>query len=332
MKKFLRNILLFLLPIAVLAAVYAAIDVFRVVKHYDTFYAKGYRIGLNRAYGSTVTYVNQNLTYHYNAFIFGNSRSLFFEAHTWQQHLPNDSRPFHFDASGGSVRGLHDKIAFIHQTGGELKYALLVLDHDILGNDETKEGYLFVEPPQLRGYSNVIDFHKQHFVAFLNLQFLRAWADYSLFGTYRPYMKHLLTEDRETYDAASNEISEPLTEQQIAQGIYYDEAHLAAFDGMQYENTCSTEHLSPQAVEWLRDIRRIFDLHHTEYRVIISPLYDQLKLKPETLKTLCDIFGNSHVYDFSGTNKWSGDYHNYYEPYHYRPHVAAEIMDIVYQK
>ena len=331
MKKFIRTLSLFMLPICLFIGIYAAIDVFRVVRSHELFYTEGNRIGLNRGYGSTVTYIQQREKEQYDAFIFGNSRSLFYEVKTWREYLPQDAHPFHFDASGGSVRGLRDKIVFIDRNGDRIRHALLVLDADLLGNEEPVEGYLYAEPPQLRNYTNWIDFQKQHFLAFLNLRFLTAWADYSLFGTYRPYMKLLLTETKEHYDPVTNEISEPLTEQQIAQGTYYDEAHIQAFDGMQFEGGYSNEKLSSKSIEWLQEIRRIFDRHHTDYRVIIGPQYDQLRLRPETLRHLRKIFGNTAVYDFSGPSKWSKDYHNYYEPYHYRPHVATEILRIVYR-
>ena len=56
----------------------------------------------------------------------------------------------------------------------------------------------------------------------------------------------------------------------------------------------------------------------------LFPLY------PEDEKALRAIFGDDCVFNFSGINKWTTDYHNYYEVSHYRPHVASEIMDSIY--
>lgn len=36
--------------------------------------------------------------------------------------------------------------------------------------------------------------------------------------------------------------------------------------------------------------------------------------------------------DFSGINKWTSDYHNHNVWPHYRPPVAAEVMDSVYAR
>ncbi len=60
-------------------------------------------------------------------------------------------------------------------------------------------------------------------------------------------------------------------------------------------------------------------------------MYDQIPLEKEQLNLLYDIFGKENVYDFSGKNEFTESVFNYYENSHYRPHVAAEIMDIIYE-
>ena len=63
---------------------------------------------------------------------------------------------------------------------------------------------------------------------------------------------------------------------------------------------------------------------------MISPLYNKMKLHNEDLEYLKKVFGETNVFDFSGINKFTNDYRNYYESSHYRPHVAREILKIVY--
>ena len=41
--------------------------------------------------------------------------------------------------------------------------------------------------------------------------------------------------------------------------------------------------------------------------------------------------GKQNVFDFSGINFITNDYHNYYENSHYRPHVADYIMKEIYK-
>lgn len=330
MIKFLKYILLFSLPLFILLPIYIATDVFKVIYHYDPYYDGAYYIGTNRAYGSTMTYINQNPKYQYDSFIFGNSRSLFWEIDTWKKYLPKGSKCMHFDESVGSISGIHDKVLFIDKNGGHIRNALFVIDHDLLSRLE-QSGYLFVSPPILKGYSNYLSFHMQHLGAFLNPKFLVALADYNIFGKFRPYMKYLISDGRSTYVAEYNEFQKTLTEKKIEEGTYYDAIHLKVFEDKQKPGLFSTEKLNNREISCLREMKNVLDKQHTSYKIVISPLYDQIKLNKHTLSLLCEIFGKENVYDFSGVNKWNKDYHNYYEQSHYRPIVSAEIMSIIYK-
>lgn len=333
MKKFIKNTFLFCWPFWGIVIIYIVTDVFKVIYHYNPYHDLSYCVVVNRAYASTMTYINQNPIYKYDSFILGNSRSMFYEVDTWKQYLPKGSKCMHFDENGGSISGVCDKIIFIDKTGGHINNALLVVDHDLLSCLEQTTGYLFIAPPVLKGYSNVIDFHWQHFKAFLTPEFLLALIDYKTFGEYRPYMKNYITRGhRNTYIPEYNEFHWTASEKEIAEGVYYDAEHMKVFENVQKPGTFSSEILGSQEIDYLRKMKKVFDKHHTSYKIVVSPLYDQIKLNTSTLRILCDIFGEEHIYDFSGVNKWNKDYHNYYENSHYRPNVSAEIMRIVYTK
>ena len=83
-------------------------------------------------------------------------------------------------------------------------------------------------------------------------------------------------------------------------------------------------------LEMLQEMARIFKKHNTDYRVIISPLFDKLPLNKQDVKTLRTVFGEQLVYNYSGSNKFTESYQNYYELSHYRPHVARQIMKEIY--
>jgi hypothetical protein len=77
---------------------------------------------------------------------------------------------------------------------------------------------------------------------------------------------------------------------------------------------------------YLREIEAIFRQHHTNFRIVISPLYDEPELNSKDVETLGRVFGRSNVYDFSGVKEITENRHNYYDPGHYRPFVARMIM------
>ena len=338
MKSFLKAVILFSIPFWILVLLYVITDIYKVIWHYDPYYDESYYIDLNRAYGSTMTYINQNPKYHYDSFIFGNSRSLFYEIDTWKKYLPVGSHCMHFDASGGTVKGLYDKVRYIDKTGGQLNHALLVIDWDLLSRDprsaETMEGdYLMALPPILTDNETFVSFHFRHFNAFMNFKFLTALLGYNLLGDDSQYWgQFFLVDDNKRYIPEYNETQFVAIENRIKEGRYYDVAHTKVFENAQSPNIFSPEVLDDEKITYLNEIKKIFEKHHTSYKIIISPLYDQMKLKRATYMTLCDIFGKQNVYDFSGVNKWNRDYHNYYETSHYRPKVAAEILEIIYSE
>ena len=119
-------------------------------------------------------------------------------------------------------------------------------------------------------------------------------------------------------------------EQQIADGTYYDEGRLRVFEGVQFPDSVSPPVIGKPQRELLDSISSIFARQGTSVQIIISPLYNQIRLNPSDLRCLKQLFGSDHVNDFSGPNLWNTDLHNYYEASHYRPHVAVAVMDSVY--
>ena len=88
--------------------------------------------------------------------------------------------------------------------------------------------------------------------------------------------------------------------------------------------------IGQQQMKMLANIKQILAANHASYKFVINPLYDQKKLNPGDLTYLKELFGADNVFDFSGINEFTQDYHNYYETSHYRPLVADKIMDSIY--
>ncbi|WP_162510509.1 hypothetical protein [Treponema endosymbiont of Eucomonympha sp.] len=100
------------------------------------------------------------------------------------------------------------------------------------------------------------------------------------------------------YDVLSNEISYPIFEKQITEGIYYTNERMKVFfHGKKYAEESLVVIYSKQQ-ELLEAIKDILDKHQTNFRIIINPLYDQKKLNKKDLKYLQKIFGEQNVFDF----------------------------------
>lgn len=332
MKIFIRRILLFMLPLLPVVATYVYFDPFKVLRSYDVYYVEGDGGYLNKNYVSTMNYINKRDKYHYDSFIFGNSRSMFYMIADWQQHLDDDSQCYHFTESGGSINGLYYKLRLIEEKGDPINNALFVIDYSLLScMDRDGDGALFIMPPALNRNKNFLFFHLENFLQWTNVDYLSLWFRYRITGKYTDDMIEYIAKDEnyKYYNPVTNE--EPLHVQDslISIGKYYDNGRIAVFDN-QHRPKIWDSILDDEAIKVLSDIRDILHRNNTDYRIVISPLYDQVTLNPKDIQALHRIFGESHVYDFSGINEITQDYHNYYEPSHYVPRVAAAIMDKVY--
>ncbi len=330
MKHYLLKLLLFLSPILLIVGTYVILDPFKVIWHYDNYYANLREVIINRGYVSTQVFDNQNDTCHYDSFILGNSTSLAFHIKEWQQHIGTDTRCFHFDAMSGSVEGLLLKVKHIDKQKNQIKNALILIDHRMLerGNYQS---HIYMQPPSLTHNQNFWKFHWVHFVSFLNTKFFKAYIDYRFNGKLKPYMKDILCpRDDIKYDGKTNEIEYVYREKRIADNIYYEPEFIQKLITGQHPDSTDVAHINGEKRKMFTEIANIFKRHHTRVKVVISPFWDQIRLNPTDLKCLQDIFGKENVYNFSGPNKWNADYHNYYDNIHYRPQVATEILNIIY--
>lgn len=332
MKRYLLKLLLFLLPILLILGTYIIFDPFKVIWHYDNYYATLREVVLNRGFVSTKVFDNQNDTCHYDSFILGNSASLAFHVDEWQKYIGTDTHCFHFDAMSGSVEGLLLKVKHIDEQENQIKNALVVVDHKMLGRGDY-QSHLYMQPPALTHNHNFLEFHWAHFASFLNFKFFKAYIDYRFNGKLKPYMKDVLCpRDDIKYDGKTNEVEYVYKEKLIADSTYYDSEFLQKLNRGQQPNTVDVPHIDKEKRKMLAEMASIFKRHNTRVKVVVSPFWDQVRLNPADLQCFQDIFGKENVYDFSGSNEWNSDYHNYYDHVHYRPHIATQILNIIYSK
>jgi hypothetical protein len=68
---------------------------------------------------------------------------------------------------------------------------------------------------------------------------------------------------------------------------------------------------------------------NVNYKIILSPLFEQLKWHPNDFNLLKNLFG-SNLVDYSGINYFTNNKLNYYESSHFRPIVGNEILQQMY--
>lgn len=335
MRRFIYKTIIFLTPVFLLLLTYVWLDVFKVVRDYDSYYTSGSVVGpdLNTGHVAVMTYKQKHKQCSYDAFVFGNSRSECFQVADWKKYIGDEANCFHFDASHESLYGIWRKMHYIDESGNTIKNVLLVLDHDVLSQLQSAEEHIYIIDPEVEKCGNYFKYHLTFLKVFFDSDFLGAYLNYRLTGEIQyQEEKKMLNEKIYIYDNITNERFEAGVEGNISQGKYYTPELMCVFENAQYPDSIYPKQLESQHIEMLNEIKMIFDRHNTDYRVIITPIYNQVKLNSHDVNILKQIFTPDKVYDFSGVNKFTADYHNYYERSHYRPHVAREILSQVYEK
>jgi hypothetical protein len=333
---FILRLLFFSLPLLSLFVFYFWQDPFKVIYHYDSYIESGkpYYIGLNRDYVSTENWVNHYPEYKYDSYIFGNSRSLFYRIESWKNFIGEPaSKCYHFDASGETLYGLEKKLRFLAGQNAGIRHSLILLDFYTLQHITNSEGHLFIKDPRTSGQSRLA-FQAAFLKSFFSFNFFRTFFDLKLSGRIKQYMEDSIIDGRTfAYDKISNEMTMPLLENLIeTDPVRYYEAHRALFYPRKPELQVSDSVIGPGQIKLLESIRNMLKADSSDYRIVVNPLYDQLKLNPADLRLLKNIFGNGNVFDLSGINWFTEDIHHYYETSHYRPYVADSIMALVYSE
>jgi len=330
MKDFIKFTFIFSIPFIIITGWYLITDPFKVLREHINYHAGVY--ALNRDVVSTRTFLRNRLTLKYNSFIFGSSRSQAFKCADWKKHLPPDAKTFHFDANSEGIWGVWKKICYLDSIGQPIKYVLLVTDRNFFGLTGNDDGHLFIKDPAIT-HDSRIKFQYSFFKTLSDPKFLLANLDYTVFRKRRPYMADYFNWRNDSFDLKTNDIFYGWDHDIAADSLAYYKKAIKAF----YQRTPSIHSSDMDSAPfnliktYLLAIRKIFIRQGTNYKIIISPLYDQEKIYGNVRTFLEQAFGKDHVYDFSGVNEYTIPLENYYEASHFRPFVANKIMDSIYR-
>jgi hypothetical protein len=330
MKQFIASLTQFLMvcsiPAIIFVSSYLYFDPFRVLWHYDNYsYAD---VVSNRDFVSTTMFINNQKKNNYNSFIFGSSRTLAFRPDTWRKYLSDDAKPFAFDASNESVYGIYTKLKYLDSTNVEIKNALILLCRDVsFGFSEESKGHLFIKHPATTTKNN-LDFQLQFFKAYLAPKFLFSFYCYKMIGVYKPFMSGYIENRKIAYGRVTNEIDIVDEENEILKNptAYY----AAKIFPTRAINKTDSRQINKKGLFMIKEIKRLLEKNNTNYRVVLSPLYDQVKFNPSDLFLLRKEFGNK-LFDFTGKNSFTESKTNYYEKNHFRPIVGDSIFKIIYK-
>lgn len=332
-KRFFSFLLIASIPLLILLAGYVYYDPFKILKNYEEYsYSQPVpHVIPNRDFVNTAIFLKTGKEAKYNSFVFGSSRTSGITAASWKNYLAAEDKVFFFDASGEAIYGIYTKLKFLDKVGAQIDNALILFCRDaVFEYTEDFDGHLTIKHPATSG-GNWLRFHFVFFKAYLNLKFLASFYNYTFTGELKPFMKDYIDAGKTDLDPISNGVSMAAIEAEISKDPpgYY-ESRNAMFYERKGESLDSMNRIDKTSLYMLKEIKKILLKHNTRYKIILSPIYDQMKFSPGDLRMLTEIFGNN-LYDFTGKNAITSSKYNWYETKHFRTYIGDSILNVIYQ-
>lgn len=329
MKKFLNAIFKFsILPLIFIVLIIVGFFIFDPM--YILYSHKSYsQTNANRDFYGLEMFKKNYPTYHYDSFIFGSSRTLAFRPSSWQKYLENGASTFMLDGYGDNMYGIYHKVKYLDSLNIEISNALIILDVDesFIRDYPRDDFFFFLKHPDIDN-SSWKTFYKIHIEAYFDVNYIASFYLNKFFGIENNYVNKYLANLTSSVDPITNELRRDDLERKINTDPAYHENQIfyQRPDTLVYREV----QINSKQLDWLRQIKKIFDKNKTDYKIIIGPMYTQHKFNDSDTKKIIDVFGKDRVYDFSGKNEMTSKKTNYYETSHYRPLVGDSIMHYIY--
>jgi hypothetical protein len=333
MKKFLLQFLcIYLLPVAIYTVFVYLADPLKCFKPYKEYYKNSF-VSPNRENVALQLFEQSHNRAVINSFILGNSCSHAFKVKNWEKYLPERSRGFHLDAFRETIYGILKKLEYLDRNGNKIEHVLIVLDESIFS--KKFKSYMYVIPQQLDPENST--FYTEHLKVLTSVKFVSAYAYYSIYRKNTGFTaEYKFTENQPVSDNSNGDLYYTLDNEIKSDSV-------AFFERLQKENWVkrinlidlngndSYEGITKQNILYLNRIKEILKKHKTDFKIIINPLYNQKGMPIEMLSILEKIFEKQNIYNFSGVNAITNDYRNFYDGIHYRPLVATQMLENIYQ-
>lgn len=329
MYQFIKNILILSCPLIFIVLGYWYWDPFKVVKSYNNYsYSSLPCTEPNRDYMSTQKFFDNYKQYKYNSFVFGSSRTLAFKPLVWKKYLSKDANPYMFDASCETLWGIYKKLVLLDKLNVKVDNAIIILCRDVNYTSNVNSNVAIFRKHPAVSNESFLAFHFQCINTYLKPKFLFRFLISKFTNRYYDFMSGYIDNRRRDYDPITNGMSFSDLEHEISSNpdSYYKKH---PFKQIVKEDTCRYDQINNDHKFMFKEIKRILLKHQTNYKIVLSPLYDQMKMSSNDMANLKLLFGHN-LYDYSGKNTYTSDFHHYYEESHFRPMVGDSILLNIY--
>lgn len=333
MKRFLIRIVSFVcLPIIVLLVVYLVTDPFKTLRPFSLQYFDE----TNRDYLSSELFLRNDPQYHYNAFIFGSSRCYAFNTYHWKHYLSDNARQYLFQAWSESLTGIEQKINYIDKNGNDIDHAIVMLDiPGSFSDEQLPKEVLLIKNYKFSGQSKLA-YQACLFYGFA--QKPSKWI-YSIKEFFCPresvFPADTISNDWYVVDLKADIMIQPQKDSLANLSTTTKSVFMKQIEHISDADLQISEPLiNDDFLRQLIHIKDVFEKHHTDYRIVVSPAYcyTHPAINPKDLELLWEIFGSDRVFDYSGKNEFTADYNNFSDPGHFGPCVGWQIIEDMYNK
>lgn len=320
MKRFIIRTFFILLPIWAIPVTYVICDPLRVIWEYDDYTQIPAK---NIAYNLYKT-MTRNDSLLFNSFIVGSSRSGNWHWREWEKHLDSSACSYHLESSGDGIYNAWERITYVYNNFANVNNMLLIIDHNWLEKDNPLTGIQYRTPWQMRENRDYLAFQKDAFMYYFSM---KGFIEHYRLGPENRFVLPFYGDNRGERHFIGREVAITTNPQYFYANLIKPQMRFYPRDSIEQ---IGDPVITKRGIELLTQIHDLFIQGNTNYKIVISPLFDQIKLNPQDKNILDSIFGSENVHDYSGINKYTSDTLNYYENSHYRPRVATAIMNEIY--
>lgn len=316
------------LPFLPLIAAYFIFDPDMILQKYKRFDQS--EVFLSEGYVGWQNYLNNRDSIPFNSFIMGNSCTMAFRTDEWEKYLPEDAKAVRFFENGESLAGVCQKVKALDQHDARLDHLLIVLDAQSFSATVPSQETNRIFSYESAGISYA-QFLVRNLQAFLMPQKCVPYLEYKMTGTFSPSMKKVILENGPIREPYTNNFLNPREREINQEGENYWVNHSEEFHKKErHPGQMADQVIFSNQMRLLRDLKAMCSKHSTKLSLIVSPDFYQKKIHQKDLEKLQDILGNENIFDFTGVNQFTADYHHYYEPGHYRPILGAKLLKQIY--
>lgn len=330
MKRFIITIVCAVgIPLVILMGLYWWTDPFRCLHPFDINNTDA----TNREYLSTELFLHNKDSIHYDSYIFASSKGGGLNTYQWKQYLGGDAQPFLFQAWGETLTGEYLKLKYLDESGLSIRNAIVLLDipgsfinEQLPHKALSMKHFLFTDGTRW-GY-NAVQF-------FNYIQKPGIWVNSIINRNKREaYCADPITNDwnrSNSYDYCDIPEQDSLKQcSPNTRNSLFERIRGRSIDDI----SVSSPLIGKDMEMMLCEMKAIFEKHHTNYVVILSPAicFENPSVNPDDLTILRRIFGVDNVYDYTGVNPYTTDVNDYSDPGHFGRRVGWLILRDIYEK